>query len=76
LRALSRTEGYDAAHRIVRRHANRHSITRYDFDSEATHAAAQLRKHFVAGIALHTVESAGVDRDYRSLHVNQIVFAQ
>ena len=30
----------------------------------------------MTGIALHTVESAGMDRDYRSLHVNQIVFAQ
>jgi hypothetical protein len=30
----------------------------------------------VAGIALHAVETAAVDRHDRALHINQIVLAQ
>jgi hypothetical protein len=30
----------------------------------------------MTGVALHAIEPAGVDRNHRSLHINQIVFAQ
>jgi hypothetical protein len=73
---LSGPEGDDAADWVVGGHANRDAITWNNFDPEAAHAAAQLREHFVARITLHAIESAGVDRHYGSLHVDQIVFAQ
>ena len=74
--SLSRAEGDDAANRIVGGDADRHAIARHDLDTEAAHPAAQLRQHFVAGVALDAVQAAGMDRDHRSLHINQIVFAQ
>ena len=73
---LSGAEGDDAADRVIRGDADRHAIAGHDFDSKAAHPAAQLREHFVARIALHAIEPAGVDRDDRSLHIDQIVFAQ
>lgn len=73
---LSGSEGDDAADRIVRRHANGDAIAGHDLDAEAAHAAAQLRKHFVARIALNPVQSARVNRNHSPLHVDQIVFAQ
>ena len=75
-RGLSGAEGDDAADRVVGRNADSDPVTRNDFDSEAPHAPAQLREYFVARIALDSVKPAGMDRDDRSLHINQIVFAQ
>jgi hypothetical protein len=42
----------------------------------AAHSAAELGQHLMAGVTLHAVEPAAVDRDYGALHVNQIVLAQ
>lgn len=75
-RALSGTEGNDAANGIVGGDANGHAITRHHLDAEAAHAAAQLSKHLVAGVTLHAIEPPGVNGYDRSLHVNEIVFAQ
>jgi hypothetical protein len=73
---LSGSEGDDAADRIVRRHADGDAIPWHDLDAEAAHAAAQLREHFMAGIALDPIKPARVNRNHGPLHVNQIVFAQ
>ena len=73
---LAGTERDDAPDGIVRGNADRHTISRDNLDAEAAHPAAQLGKHFVAGVALHAVKTAAVDRDHRPLHVNQIVLAQ
>jgi hypothetical protein len=73
---LPRAEGDDAADGIVGRHADGHAISGYDLDSKAAHPAAQLCEDFMSRIALHAVKPARVHRDYRALHVNQIVFAQ
>jgi hypothetical protein len=75
-KALACAEGDYAADRIVRRNPHRHAITRYDLDAEAAHTAAQLGEHFLAGIALHTIETAAVHCHDCSLNVYQIVFAQ
>ena len=76
LRDLSGPEGDDAADRVIGRHTDRDAITRNDFDSEAAHTAAQLCEHFVARVALHAIEAAGMDGHDSALHVNQIVFTQ
>jgi hypothetical protein len=76
LNALSGSESDDAADRVVRGYANCDAVTWNDFDSEAAHPAAQLRQYFMARVALHAVQPARVNRNYGSLHVNQIVFAQ
>ena len=73
---LASAEGNDAPDGVVRRDANRHAITRNDFDSKAAHSAAELREYFVAGIALHAVKSAAVHGDHGALHVDEIVLAQ
>jgi hypothetical protein len=73
---LTRSEGDDAADRIVRRHADRDAISGNDLDTKAAHPAAQLREHFMAGVALHAIQPARMNGDYRPLHVYQIVFAQ
>jgi hypothetical protein len=52
---LPGAEGDDAPDRIVRRNANRDSITRNDLDSEPPHAATQLREHFMSCVTLHTI---------------------
>src|SRR5215203_1558016 len=54
---LAGPEGDDAAHRIVRRHADGDVIPRNNLDSEAAHPAAQLGKHFMAGVALHAIQA-------------------
>jgi hypothetical protein len=76
LTALSGPESDDAADRVVRRYADGDSVTWNHFDSEAAHPAAQLCQHFMAGIALYAVQTAGVNRHHGSLHIYQIVFAQ
>jgi hypothetical protein len=76
LPALSGAESDDAADRVVWGYADGDSVTWNDFDSEAAHPAAQLRQHFMAGIALHAVQTARVNRNNGSLHIYQIVFAQ
>src|SRR5262249_7644636 len=68
--------GDDAATRIVRRDADGHAVTRHDFDAKAAHAAAELREHFVAGVALHAVQPAAVDSHDRALHINEVILAQ
>jgi hypothetical protein len=76
LSALAGAERDDAADWIVWGDAHGDSIPWHHFDSKATHAAAELRKHFVPGIALNAIEPAAVNRYYGALHVNQIVLAQ
>ena len=73
---LTCAEGDDAANRIVRRDADGDAIPGNNLDAEAAHPAAQLGEDFVAGIALDAVETARVHRHDRSLHINEIVFAQ
>src|SRR3954470_4559178 len=73
---LASAEGDDAAYRIVGGYPHRHTISGHHLDSEAAHAAAQLRKYLVSLVALHTVKPAAVNRHDRALHVNQIVLAQ
>ena len=73
---LASAERDDAPHRVVRRDANRYPIARNDFDTKAAHAAAELREHFVARVALDAVEPAAMDGYNGSLHVNKIVLAQ
>ena len=73
---LACAEGNNAPDRIVRRDADGHAISRNDLDAEAAHSAAELGQHFVAGVALHAVKTATVNRHNRALHVNEIVLAQ
>ena len=73
---LACTERDDAPDGIVGRDADGHAISRNDLDAEAAHAPTQLSEHFVAGVALHAVKTAAVDRHHGALHVNQIVLAQ
>jgi hypothetical protein len=55
LNALSGSECDDAADRVVRGYTDCDAISWNDFDSEAAHPAAQLRQHFMPGVALHAV---------------------
>lgn len=73
---LAGAECDDPANRIVRRDADGHSISGNHLNSKTAHSAAQLRQDFVAGITLHAVQPAAVNRNHRSLHVNQIILAQ
>ena len=73
---LACAEGDDAPDRIVRRDADGHAVSRHHLDAEAAHAAAELGEHFVAGVALHAVETAAVNRHHGALHVDEIVLAQ
>ena len=73
---LARAEGDDAPDGIVRRNTYGHAISRNNFDAEAAHAAAELGQHFVAGVALNSVEAPAVDGHDRTLHVDEIVLAQ
>jgi hypothetical protein len=73
---LASAERDDSSDRVVRRNANRYTIARNDFDAKAAHAAAELREHFVAGVALDAVEAAAMDGYHSALHVDEIVLAQ
>jgi hypothetical protein len=73
---LSGSECDDAADRVVRGYTDCDAVSWNHFDSEAAHPAAQLREDFMASIALHAVEATRVNSHHRSLHVDQIVFAQ
>ena len=73
---LACAEGDDAPDRIVRRNADGDSVSRDHFDAEAAHSTAELGEHLVAGVALHAVEPAAVNRHDRALHIDQIVLAQ
>ena len=73
---LACAERDDAPDRIVRRHADGHSISRDDFDAKASHATAELGQHFVAGVALNPVKATAVNGHYRTLHVDEIVLTQ
>jgi hypothetical protein len=73
---LASPEGNDASDGIVRRNTDGHAISRDNFDAEAAHSAAELGEYFVAGVALHAVETAAVNRHDRPLHVDEIVLAQ
>ena len=73
---LAGPEGDDAAHGIVGRNTYGHPIAWHHLDSEAAHSTAQLGQHFVAGVTLHTVKTATVNRHDCALHVYQIVLAQ
>ena len=74
--ALPGAKRDDAADGIVGRDADSDAVARHHLDSEPPHPAAELRQHFVAGVALHSVETARVNGHHRSLHVDQIVLAQ
>jgi hypothetical protein len=76
LLVLASSEGNDASDRIVRRNPDGYAISRHYLDSKAAHPAAQLGKHLMALVALHTVKPAAVNRYHRALHVYQIVLAQ
>ena len=73
---LACPEGDDAPDRIVRRDADGDAIPGNYFDAEAAHPAAKLREDLVAGVALHTIKTAAVNRHHRPLHVDEIVLAQ
>ena len=76
VKLLTSAESYDAANRIVGGNADRDAVTRNDLDTEPAHPPAQLRQDFMPGVALHAIQTAGVDRHHGSLHINQVVFAQ
>ena len=73
---LSSAKRDEAPQRIVGRHAHGHTISRHDPDVEPAHAPAQLREHFVAGIAFHSVEPAAMDGNDDTVQIDQIVLAQ
>lgn len=73
---LTSAECDDAANGIVGRNTDRHAVAWDYLDAEAAHPAAELGQHFMPGITLNTIETSAVHRHYRSLHVDQIVFAQ
>jgi hypothetical protein len=73
---LTCAEGDDAADRVIRRDTDGNPVARNDFDSEPPHAATELGKHLVTGIALHAVEPSAVHRDDGTLNVNEIVLTQ
>ena len=66
---MPRTGSYGETPTVTRSPGN-------NLDAEAAHPAAELGEHFVAGVALHAVKPAAVDRHDGALHVNQIVLAQ
>jgi hypothetical protein len=74
--SLSGAERDDAPDRVVGRDAYGHTVARDDFDSEAAHPAAQLGEYFMAGVALDSIQTAGVHGDNGPLHIYQVVFAQ
>jgi hypothetical protein len=67
---LTCAEGDDAANRVVGRDAYCYPIAGHDFDAEPPHAATELGKHFVAGIALHAVQPAAVYSNDGTLNVD------
>jgi hypothetical protein len=73
---LACSERDDAPDRIVRGDAHGYPIAWNHLDAEAAHATAELGEHLVAGVTLHAVEPAAVNRYHRALHVDQIVLAQ
>jgi hypothetical protein len=73
---LTCAEGDDASNRVVWRNSNRDPITWHDLDAESAHTPAELSEHFVAGIRLHPVQPAAVDRDDCALDIYQIVLTQ
>lgn len=73
---LTGPERDDAADRVVWGNPHRDSVARDYLDTEAAHPAAQLGQHFVAGITLHTVEAAAMDRHHRALNVYEVVLTQ
>jgi hypothetical protein len=73
---LACAEGDDAPNGIVRRHSDGNAIARDYLDAEAAHSAAELGQHFVAGVALHAVKTAAMDRNHGALHINEIILAQ
>jgi len=75
-RCLASAEGDDPANGIIGGNADGYAITRNHLDPEAAHPAAQLRKHLVALVTLHAIQSAAVNRYDRALHIYQIVLAQ
>ncbi len=58
------------------RNPDGYAISRHHLDSKAAHPAAQLGKHLMALVTLHTVKPAAVNRYHCALHVYQIVLAQ
>ena len=73
---LACSERDDAPDRIVRGDAHGYPIAWNHLDAEAAHATAELGEHLVAGVTLHAVEPAAVNRHNCALHIDQIVLAQ
>ena len=73
---LPRAKGDDASHGVIRRDTDGHPIARNHLDAEAPHPSAQLCENFVPCVALDAIQTPGVDGDDRTLHVDEIVFAQ
>jgi hypothetical protein len=73
---LASAEGDDASDGVVGRHAHGDPIARDHLNAEAAHTAAQLGQHFVAGIHLHSIQTAAMHGDHGALDINQIVLAQ
>src|SRR5687767_5899610 len=74
--ALPGAKRDDAADGIVGRYADGDAVARHHLDPEPPHTSAELGQHFVASVALHSVETTRVNGHHRSLHVDQIVLAQ
>jgi hypothetical protein len=75
-RHLSASESDEPPKWIVGRYTHGHPISRNHLDVETAHAAAELREHLVASIALHAVQPTAVNGHYRAWHVDEIIFAQ
>ena len=52
------------------RNADGDAITGHDFDTEAAHAAAQLRENLMAGVALDAIQPTRMDSDDGALHID------
>jgi hypothetical protein len=73
---LASAERNDAPDRIVRGYPDGDAVPWNNLDSKTAHTAAQLCEDLVALVALHAVETAGVDRNHGTLHVDEIILAQ
>lgn len=73
---LASAEGDDATGRVVGRDTHGHPVAWDDLNTEAAHPATQLGQHFVAGIHLHTIQTAAMHGDHGALDINEIVLAQ
>ena len=73
---LTSAKRNDAADRVVRRNPDGDPVSGHDLDAKSPHPAAKLSEHLMSGVALNAIKPSAVHRNHRSLHVDQIVFAQ